>query len=165
MRIHQTCLYLLLALITITLVSCSSDSSSPTTPSLGTNVAGTWAFSGQITSNNCSFLQDNPSFQIGVPLSDWFVVTQNGMNLTAVDSVGDLAYSGTVSGNSFSMAQTNPSTVDFNGCTVSSGTGLQVDRSTETAGTGSVNITFDALSGNCTGACSVIYLGNWTKTN
>jgi hypothetical protein len=28
-----------------------------------------------------------------------------------------------------------------------------------------VNITFDALSGTCTGACSVIYSGNWTKTN
>jgi hypothetical protein len=132
-------------------------------------MAGTWSFAGRVSSNTCTFLQNVPEFQIGTVYGDRLVVTQNGQNLTAVDSSGELTYAGTVSGNSFTLTLTNPLTDTGGTCTFSTGSGIVVNKTSDNAGDGSWTITTTRISGDCSPIeplpCSVVITGSWGRTS
>jgi hypothetical protein len=167
----------LIMLILVTMVSCKNGGGSGVTgpsPTLSSNVSGTWTFSGAISSNNCAYLQGDPTFAIGQARTEMIHVTQNGSNLTASHTGGNIfsssnLFSGTVNGTVFTLAMSNPTMVSGGNCTAALGGGMEVQRTTDTSGSGSVNITTVQAGGDCAflGAlpCSVVYTGTWTRTS
>ncbi len=169
MRRQKKWFYVVVALCVITFVSCGDGGDGPTSPGLDPNVAGTWLFLGQLSSNNCTALQDVPDFQIGVPLTGQVVVAQNGQNLTAENSSGELTYAGTVSGDSFTLTQTNPLRDTAGSCTFAIGSDIVVNRTSDNSGSGSLSLTTTQISGDCSFLgplpCSVVSTGSWERTS
>jgi hypothetical protein len=159
---RKTWLSILVVLAVIILSSCGGDGDGTTSPTI-MDVGGVWAFVGQLSSNTCVWL----NVQIGEPLADTFTITQDGTNLTGVDSSGNLLYAGNISGDSFNLTQTNPDVQDFGGCTVSIGSNIAVDLTNDTSGTGTLSLTTTG-TGACAPLslpCSTVYSGSWSKTS
>ena len=166
----------LILLLIVTVVSCGdSGHSNVTGPApLSANVSGTWVFSGSITSNNCGYLQGASGFTLGSMDTQTIRVTQTGSNLSAVATGGTLfsrndTFSGSVNGSGVSLAESNPSVLNTGGCSSVLGGGMEIQRTTETEGSGSVNFTTVQAGGNCAflGAlpCSVVWTGTWARTS
>lgn len=159
------------------LVGCSDGGGNPTNPRIqNLDVAGKWLFSGSISSNSCSFLQDSSTFQIGSSALEIVNITQDGSNLTASHSSGDIfstgdTFAGTLNDNAMQLAMSNPIVDGVGSCTYSLGGGMDVtvDSGNPDTGTGSVNLTLARASGSCTSLeplpCTVTYSGNWFKSS
>lgn len=170
MRNRTISLILPFALCLITLVSCGGgdDNNNPTTPTLDSNVSGTWLFSGIITSNTCTWRTDRV---IGAEGNTSISITQSGANLTGIIQGGtilskDGKMAGKVNGNAFGLGWKNPVLGTTNNCTWSYGAGTDVVRTSNAGGTGSVNITYDMESGDCSKIalpCQIVWTGSWMK--
>jgi len=181
MKKYQKWLSLVFIVSVLTLASCGGgdDGCDPTDPTcpLGSTVAGNWFFSGQVSSNNCTFLQGASGFQLGTSAVESFSVSQSGSALTASPTgsgdifPGDGRFTGTVSDpllRQFTLVQTNPIVDAAGNCTYSIGGGAEVTRTTDNPGNGSVNLTVVQVGGNCGFLgplpCSVVYTGTWSRT-
>jgi hypothetical protein len=165
--------FVVVMLMVVTVVSCSGGGDDgPTGP--GSNVSGTWAFSGNITSNNCAYLQGEPVFSIGRSATEMIQVTQTGSSVTASHTGGNIfsssdLFSGTVNDAVFTLTNSNPTVINAGTCTAAIGGGMEVQRTNDTSGNGSVTVTTAQTGGDCgfVGAlpCSVVYTGTWVRTS
>ena len=108
MKKQNVCLTVIVFISLIILSSCSSNDN-PTSPSLSSNVAGTWSLVGKITSNTCRLMQNNPDYAVGKDGTDVYQINQNGINLTITGEKYN--YTGTVIGNNMSLNRWRCSTL------------------------------------------------------
>jgi hypothetical protein len=175
--IKQFSVCVCVVLLGITLTACPDNGGGGVTePETPLDVSGIWYFSGQISENSCNFLQDEPSFQTGVSGREIISVAQNGVNLTAVHTRGNIfgaadTFSGTVIGNSFSLTEDNPSATTVAGCTVSFVGSMEAHGIPEdaTSGNGIVRLTTNHQGGDCSFLgplpCAVVLTGPWYGSN
>ena len=160
-----TCMVVILAGIT----ACNS-SSTPTTPSQPSDVAGTWSFVGTKLSDTC---QDLGYWQLQnltppTTLTEILTVTATGNPLIGQHVTGNLLtgawqFSGVFVNTGFFLTVLTPNVYNAgNGCTLEERAEMIVPAIQNNQGIGTFSVSYVGV-GTCSGSCQAVWSGIWTK--